>query len=81
MVALALPAILLLVLLLGVVMPLVDYWRTIDADHTQLLNKALAYERLVSRKEAVVNQVKALEADLTQAVDYLPRAEPAMAAA
>jgi hypothetical protein len=81
MVALALPAILLLVVLLGVVMPLVDYWRTIDADHTQLLNKALAYERLVSRKEAVVNQVKALEADLTQAVDYLPRAEPAMAAA
>ena len=81
MVALALPAILLLVLLFGVVMPLVDYWRTVDADHTQLLNKAHAYERLVSRKEAVVSQVKALEADLTQAVDYLPRAEPAMAAA
>jgi hypothetical protein len=81
MVALALPAILFLVLLLGVVMPLADYWRTVDAGHTQLLSKAHAYERLVSRKEAVVNQVKALEADLTQAVDYLPRAEPAMAAA
>lgn len=81
MVALALPAVLLLVLLLGVVMPLADYWRTVDADHTQLLSKAHAYERLVSRKEAVVNQVKALESDLTQAVDYLPRAEPAMAAA
>lgn len=81
MVALALPAIVLLVLLLGIIMPLLDYWRIIDTDHTQLLNKTRAYERLVSRKESLANQVRALEAELAQAVDYLPRAEPAMAAA
>jgi len=80
-VALALPAIVLLVLLLGIVIPLLDYWRVIDSDHTQLLNKTRAYERLVSRKEALANQVTALEAELAQAVGYLPRAEPAMAAA
>lgn len=81
MVALALPAILLLVLVLGIVMPLLDYWHTIDADHTQLLNKTRAHERLVSRKEALANRVRALEAELAQALGYLPRAEPAMAAA
>jgi hypothetical protein len=81
MVALALPAIVLLVLLLGIVMPLLDYWRVIDAEHTQLLNKTHAYERLVSRKEALARQVTGLEAELGQAVGYLPRAEPAMAAA
>jgi hypothetical protein len=81
MVALALPAILLLVLLLGIVMPLLDYWRTVDADHTQLLNKTRSYERLLSRKEALANHVRGLEAELAQAVGYLPRAEPAMAAA
>ena len=81
MVALSLPAILLLVLLLGVIMPLMDYWRSIDAQHTQLLNKARAYERLVSSKVAIAKQVQALEVGLTQAVDYLPKAEPAMAAA
>jgi len=81
LVALSLPAILLLVLLLGLVMPLVDYWRSVDAEHTQLFNKARAYERLASRKDALTSQVDALEAELTQAVDYLPKAEPAMAAA
>ena len=81
LVALSLPAILLLVLLLGLVMPLVDYWRSVDLEHTQLFNKALAYERLASRKDALTNQVGALEAELTQAVAYLPKAEPAMAAA
>lgn len=79
--ALSLPAILLLVLVLGIVMPLVDYWRAIDLEHTQLFNKARAYERLASRRDAMTNQVRALEAELTQAVDYLPQAEPAMAAA
>ena len=49
-VALSLPAILLLVLLLGIVMPLVDYWRAVDAEHTQLFNKTRAYERLASRR-------------------------------
>ena len=81
MVALSLPAILLLMLLFGVVMPLMDYWHSIDAQQTQLLNKAFAYERLLSRKDAMTRQVQALETRLTQAVDYLPRAEPAMAAA
>jgi general secretion pathway protein M len=81
MVALALPAILLLALLLGVIMPLVDYWHSVDAQHTQLLNKVRAYERLISRKDAIAKQVQALEAGLTEAVDYLPKAEPAMAAA
>jgi hypothetical protein len=81
LVALSLPAILLLVLLLGVVMPLVDYWRGVEAEHAQLSNKARAYERLASRKDAITTQVQVLEDELTQAVDYLPQAEPAMAAA
>lgn len=80
-VALSLPAILLLVLLLGIIMPLADYWRSIDERHTQLLNKARAYERLIARKDAMARQVRSLEAGLTEAVDYLPKAEPAMAAA
>jgi hypothetical protein len=80
-VALALPAILLLLLLLGAVMPLADYWRSIDAEHTQLLSKTRAYERLASRKDEMTRQVRALQAELNQAVDYLPEAEPAMAAA
>lgn len=81
LVALSLPAILLLVLLLGIVMPLVDYWRSVEAERTQLFNKTLAYERLASRKDAITRQVQVLEDELTQAVDYLPKAEPAMAAA
>lgn len=80
-VALSLPAILLLVLLLGIVMPLVDYWRAVDSEHTQLFNKTRAYERLASRRDAMTSQVRTLEAELAQAVDYLPEAEPAMAAA
>lgn len=80
-VALSLPAILLLVLLLGIIMPLADYWRSIDEQHTQLLNKASASERLVARKDAMARQVRSLEAGLTEAVDYLPKAESAMAAA
>jgi hypothetical protein len=80
-VALSLPAILLLVLLLGIIMPLADYWRSIDEQHTQLSNKARASERLIARKDAMARQVRSLEAGLTEAVDYLPNAEPAMAAA
>jgi Type II secretion system (T2SS), protein M subtype b len=80
-VALSLPAIVLLVLLLGVIMPLVDYWRSVDAEYTQLFNKNGAYERLASRKDAMAKQVRALETELAQAVDYLPKGEPAMAAA
>jgi hypothetical protein len=79
--ALSLPALLLLVVLLGIVMPLVDYWRSVEAEHTQLFNKTRAYERLASRKDAITRQVRVLEDELTQAVDYLPKAEPAMAAA
>jgi len=59
----------------------VDYWRSVDAEHAQLFNKTRAYERLASRKDALTSQVGALEAELAQAVDYLPKAEPAMAAA
>lgn len=79
--ALALPAVVLLVLILGVIMPLVEYWRGLEAEHALLAAKAADQELLLSRKDKLANQVTGLQAQLDEGVDYLPQAEPAVAAA
>jgi general secretion pathway protein M len=79
--ALGLPAVLLVAFLLGVVMPLTDYWRQLDDEYLQLESTARAGERLIARKDEIAAQIKGLQAELNDAVGYLPQAEPAMAAA
>jgi general secretion pathway protein M len=79
--ALALPAIALLFLIFGVVMPLADYWRSLDAEHARLAEQAAGDERLLSRKGKLASEVSALKGQLDEGVDFLPQAEPAVAAA
>lgn len=79
--ALGLPAILLVVFLIGVVMPLADYWRQLDDEYLHLESTARDGERLIARKDTIAAQIKGLQAELKDAVGYLPQAEPAIAAA
>jgi general secretion pathway protein M len=79
--ALGLPAVLLVAFLLGVVMPLADYWRRLDDEYRRLESTARGSERLIARKDEIAAQIKGLQAELNDAVGYLPQAEPAMAAA
>lgn len=79
--ALGLPAVLLVAFLLGVVMPLADYWRRLEDEYLQLESTARDGERLIARKDEIAAQIKGLQAELNDAVGYLPQAEPAMAAA
>jgi type II secretion system (T2SS) protein M len=79
--ALGLPAVLLVLFLIGVVMPLADYWRQLDDEYTRLESTTRASEQLTARKDQIAAQVRNLHAELADAVDYLPEAEPAVAAA
>jgi Type II secretion system (T2SS), protein M subtype b len=79
--ALGLPAVLLVAFLLGVVMPLADYWRRLEDEYLRLESTARDSERLIARKDEIAAQIKGLQAELNDAVGYLPQAEPAMAAA
>lgn len=79
--ALGLPAVLLVTFLLGVVMPLADYWRRLEDEYRQLESTARDSERLIARKDEIAAQIKGLQTELNDAVAYLPQAEPAMAAA
>jgi hypothetical protein len=79
--ALGLPAVVLVLFLIGVVMPLADYWRQLDDEYTRLESTARGSEQLIARRDTIAAQVRSLQAELKDAVDYLPQAEPAVAAA
>ena len=79
--ALAIPAVALLLLIFGLVMPLTEYWRTLDSEHTRLADQAAGYERLLSRQSKLQSDVVALKGQLDEGADFLPQAEPAVVAA
>lgn len=67
--------------LIGIVLPLVGAWQDLDDEYSALTVRTRDDERLVARRAAITAQLQALRAEMAEAVDYLPAAEPAMAAA
>ena len=79
--ALCLLGVVLMAILIGIVMPLIAAWQDLDEKYGALTVRAQDDERLVARKAAIAAQLTALRAEMAEALDYLPAAEPAMAAA
>jgi hypothetical protein len=79
--ALGIPAMLLLLFIFGIVLPLADFWRDLDAEYTGLASQVSQQEQLIARKAKLAAEVSSLQAELEEGLDFLPKAEPAMAAA